>query len=222
MHTGDFTQRRLQKKNTKRRPYAQKLLHTESFTNQKYFARRCFAQRRFCIEKFLQREACTWNTEQLLHTRVFSRRSFYTQTLLTQRPLTQKLWHREALTQSSFYKRNLLQTEAFTHWTDKKLYARKRLHRTACTPRPLTHRNFYSQTLLDNRFATLRLPDPVASLLFHEHRYTRLLKTEFLARFTTGYNGYEFRNVYEPMHPVLWSGFASKALYRWPGFTTWV
>jgi hypothetical protein len=143
MHTGDFTQRRLQKKNTKRRPYAQKLLHTESFTNQKYFARRCFAQRRFCIEKFLQREACTWNTEQLLHTRVFSRRSFYTQTLLTQRPLTQKLWHREALTQSSFYKRNLLQTEAFTHWTDKKL-----LRAEAFTPNSLYTQTPYTQKLL--------------------------------------------------------------------------
>ena len=151
--------------------------------------RRCFAQRRFCIEKFLQREACTRNTEQLLHTRVFSRRSFYTQTFLTQRPLTQnfdteKPWHRAASTNETFYKQKHLHIEQ-----TRRFYARKPLHRTACTPRPLTHRNFYSQTLLDKRFASLRLPDPVASLLFHEHRYRRLLRTEFLARFTTGYIG---------------------------------
>ena len=65
------------------------------------------------------------------HTKTFTHRSFYTQTLL----------HTEAFTHRSFYTQNLLHTEPFTHRRFFP-YTQTFLHTDA-----FTHRRFYTQKL---------------------------------------------------------------------------
>ena len=68
-----------------------KLLHTETFTH-----------RRFCTEKFIDRDAFT--KEKRFQTEAFTQRSFY----------TEKLLHRQVLSESSFTQRSYTQTSSST------------------------------------------------------------------------------------------------------------
>ena len=89
--------------------------------------------------------------QELLHTRAFTQRRFYTQTLS----------HTDAFTHRPFYTQKLLHTRAFTHrpfYTQKLLphksfYTKTLLHRrfhtqTLLRTDPFTHRSFYTQELL--------------------------------------------------------------------------
>ena len=112
-----------------------KLLHTEAFT-----------QRRFFIETPLR--ADSFYTEKLTHThtKAFRHRSFYTQNVLIHRCFdtdkssdAQKLFHREA------FHTNICKHRSFTR---KHIYTQKLLHEEAFTQFSLLVKRRRSQTLL--------------------------------------------------------------------------
>ena len=74
--------------------------------------------------------------QKLLHTEIFTHRSFYTQKLLHTEDSTQKLLQTKAFTQRRFYTQTGLHRGAFTH---RGVYAGKLLHAEAFTQSSFWH-----------------------------------------------------------------------------------
>ena len=101
------------------RPYAQKLLDTDCFSEN---------HRSFDTEKPLHRESYThrsFYTHKLFHRSVYTEKLLSTGAFTHRRLYTQKLVHTEAFTHRSFYTEKPLHTDAFPQ--------KKRFHRAALT-----------------------------------------------------------------------------------------
>ena len=102
-----------------------------------------------------------FDTQTLWHTKAFTRKRFYIQTLLH---TDATLLHTDAFTHKCFYTQTLLHidTEAFTH---RRFYTQTLLPTDA-----FTHKRFYTQTLLHT------------NTFIHKHFYTRTLPQRLLHR----------------------------------------
>ena len=76
---------------------------------------------------------------------IFTRKHFYTQTLLHTDTLTPTRLHTDAFTHRSVHTQTYLHTEAFTH---RRFYTQKRLHTDFFHTDAFTYRSFYTQMLL--------------------------------------------------------------------------
>ena len=119
-----------------------------------------------------------------LHAGVFTHRSFYTQSVYTE-----KLFNREAFTQ-------MLHTEAFTQTSvfsnsHKSLFTQTPLRRAAFTfhPRNISHSSFYNQMLL-HRETFLYTRSPLRAKLLHREAFTqRSFYPQTLLRFPCAFWG---------------------------------
>ena len=103
-----------------------------------------FEHRRLSTQKHLPRDALTYTrlyTQKLLDSR---HRWFFRE--------PQKLWHREAFTQTIFYTQKLSHTQAFPQkllhreaFEHRSFCTQRSLHTEACTHGSFTHRSFYTE-----------------------------------------------------------------------------